>query len=334
MPQPFARYLFVVATLIAVLPAANLLADGDPLASWNDGASKRAIVAFVKKVTTEGSADYLPVPQRIAVFDHDGTLWSEQPMYVQVMFTLDRVKELAGQHPEWRHTQPFQGALEGDFAAIALSGQKGVIEIVTATHCGMTTDEFNLIVTAWLQKARHPQFQRPYTECVFQPMLELLRYLRAEGFQTYVVSGGETEFLRAFAEKTYGISPSHVIGSTFKTRYEINNGVPVIRRLPELNFFCDGQGKPVEIQRVIGTRPVFAIGNSDGDVEMLEYTTSGGGPRFGAIIHHTDADREAAYDRSSIVGRLDRALNQAPRHGWTVVSIKTDWKQVFPTPAK
>lgn len=329
MRKSFLRLIPATAILAVALPTAFVFAQDDPLVSWNDGGPKRAIIDFVTKVTKEGSADYLPIAQRIAVFDHDGTLWSEQPMYVQGAFTLDRVKSLAEQHPEWHQKQPFQSVLEGNFAAVAVTGEKGVIEIVTATHSGMSADEFSGIVTTWMASARHPKLQRPYVECVYQPMLELLRYLRSNGFQTYIVSGGGVEFIRTFAEKTYGIQPHQVIGSTIKTRCENHEGVPVIMRLPELNFLCDGSGKPVEIQRVIGARPVMAFGNSDGDVEMLEYTTSRSGPRFGAVIHHTDGERETAYDRFSLIGRLDRGLKEAPKHGWTVVSMKTDWKQVF-----
>lgn len=333
MTQPIRRICVAIGIFIALCQS-TVLAQDDPLASWNDGAPKQAILGFVAKVTKEGSADYLPISQRIAVFDHDGTLWSEHPMYVQAEFTVDRLKSLAEQHPEWRETQPFQSVLQGNFAAVALSGEKGIHQILAATHSGMTADEFSEIVTAWLAKAQHPQFRRPYVECVYQPMLELLNFLRSNAFQTFVVSGGGEEFIRTFSEKTYGIPPQQVIGSTMKTRYELRKGTGVIMRLPELNFLCDGPGKPVEIQQTIGARPVMGFGNSDGDFEMLEYVTGGGGPRFAAIIHHTDAKREAAYDRFSIVGRLDRGLKEAPGHGWTVVDMKADWKQIFPSSVK
>lgn len=321
--------LFFAMTAVASI-ARTVSGDDDPLESWNDSESKRAIVAFVSRVTKEGGPDYLPRAQRIAVFDNDGTLWSEQPMYVQGTFTFDRVKELADKHPEWRTTQPFQGILEANFAAVAMAGEKGAFEVVAATHGGMTTDEFSTIVTDWMTKARHPRFQRPYTECVYQPMLELMNFLRDNGFQTFIVSGGGIEFLRNFAEKAYGIAPHQVIGSTIKTRFEVRGGVPVVMRLPQVEFLCDGPGKPAAIDRSIGVRPVMAFGNSDGDFEMLEYTTSGKGPRFAAIIHHTDADREWAYDRNALVGRLDRGLKEAGGRGWSVVSMKSDWKQIFP----
>lgn len=324
------RTALIVVAIVSTMSMTKVFADEDPLESWNDVASKQAIVEFVTRVTKQGSADFLPTDQRIAVFDHDGTLWSEQPMYVQGAFTFDRVKSLAEQHPEWRQKQPFQGVLEENLAAVALAGEKGIVEIVTATHAGMTTDEFSKIVSNWLAKARHPQWKRPYVECVYLPMLELLTYLRANGFQTYIVSGGGAEFIRVFAEKTYGVTPQRVIGSTLKTRLEIHDGTPTIMRLPELNFLCDGSGKPVEIHRVIGSRPVMAFGNSDGDVEMLEYATTGAGPRFAGIIHHTDSERETAYDKFSIVGRLDRGLKQAAQRNWTIVNMKTDWKQIFP----
>jgi len=330
------RVLWLVIVSVALFSPfrlSGLSAADDPLLSWNEGQSKRAIVAFVTKVTREG-ADFLPVPQRIAVVDNDGTLWSEQPMYVQLAFALDRVKLLADRHPEWRQTQPFKGVLEGDLASVAATGEKGVMEVIGATHAGMTADEFSEIVSAWLETARHPRFHRPYTECVYQPMLELMKYLRDNGFQTYIVSGGGVEFIRVFAGKTYGVPPQQVIGSTIKTKYEVRDGVPVIVRLPELNFLCDKAGKPVELQRIIGTRPVMAFGNSDGDFEMLEYTTSGSGPRFGLIVHHTDAERESAYDRLSFFGRLDRGLKEGPKRGWTIVSMKDDWKQIFPETGK
>lgn len=315
-------------TLLALLKCLSVSAD-DPLPSWNERAAKQALVAFVNRVTLEGGPDYLAPSRRIAVFDHDGTLWSEQPMYVQMAFAIDRVKALADAHPEWREKQPFKGVLEENFAAVALAGEKGAMEIIAATHSGMTTDEFAETVRDWLAKARHPRFQRPYTECVYQPMLELLAYLRANGFQTYIVSGGGVEFIRVFAEKVYGVPPNQVIGSTIKTKYEVREGRSVIVRLSELDVLNDKAMKPVSIQQRIGLRPVMAFGNSDGDFEMLEYTTSGTGPRFGLLVHHTDAEREAAYDRASFFGRLDRGLKEGQQKGWNIVSTKDDWTHVF-----
>lgn len=312
--------------LLRLLPA---IAQ-EPLPAWNDTSTKRAITAFVERVTNPSSPDFVPAEERIAVFDNDGTLWSEQPMYVQLAFALDRVKALAPQHPEWRQTQPFQAALEGDFAALAASGEAGLLQLITATHAGMTTEEFSQIVQQWLETARHPTLQRPYTECVYQPMLELLEYLRAAGFKTYIVSGGGVEFLRPWAEKVYGIPPEQVVGSSIKVEYQLRDGQPVLVRLPAINFIDDKAGKPVGIHQQIGRRPILAGGNSDGDFEMLEYVTSGPGARLGVLIHHTDAAREVAYDRKSHFGRLDRGLTEAPARGWVVVDMQQDWRYVFP----
>ena len=300
------------------------------LPSWSDGAARDALVAFVKDVTTEGGPHYVPPAERIAVFDNDGTLWSEQPMYVQLAFAIDRVKALAPEHPEWRERQPFKGALDGDLAAVAATGVHGLLELVMATHAGMTTDEFAETVKRWLATARHPKWQRPYTECVFQPMLELLGYLRANGFETWIVSGGGIEFMRPWTQEVYGIPPERVVGSSIRTQYEMRASGPVLVRLPEMDFVDDGAGKPVGIHKFIGRRPIAAFGNSDGDLQMLQWTTSGAGRRLGLIVHHTDAEREAAYDRESPFGRLDEALDQAPQRGWVVVDMKRDWKTVFP----
>jgi len=301
----------------------------DPLPSWNDGSSKQSIIAFVTRVVTSGGRDFVPAPERIAVFDNDGTLWSEQPAYFQLLFALDRVKALAPRHPEWKVTQPFKAALEGDMKALAASGDKGLLELVMASHAGNTTEEFEAIVKDWLATARHPRFKRPYTELVYQPMLELLAYLRANGFKTYIVSGGGIEFMRPWTQAVYGVPPEQVIGSSIKVNYELRGGKPVLVRLPEINFIDDKAGKPVGIQYAIGRRPIAAFGNSDGDLQMLEWTSSGPGSRFGLIVHHDDAAREYAYDRKSHVGRLDRGLDQAPKRGWTVVSMQRDWKRVF-----
>src|SRR6185295_17729552 len=271
----------------------------DPLLSWNEGAAKKSIVDFVSRVTQEGGPDFVPPAERIATFDNDGTLWSEQPIYFQVAFALDRVKALAPQHPEWKQKQPFKAVLEGDMKAVAASGERGLLEIMAATHVGNTTEEFAAIVTDWIATAKHPKFNRPYTEMVYQPMLELLGYLRASGFKTFIVSGGGVEFMRPWVERVYGIPPEQVVGSRAKVKYEVRAGVPVLLRLPEVDHVDDKAGKPVGIHQVIGRRPIAAFGNSDGDFEMLEWATSGAGPRFGMIVHHTDAEREWAYDRAS-----------------------------------
>ena len=315
--------------LLLIASASSAFA-ADPLPSWHDTASKQAITAFVGKVTQEGSADFIPPAERVAVFDNDGTLWSEHPMYVQVRFALDRVKALAPQHPEWRRKQPFKKLLSTPREETVAVTERELMEIVMATHAGMTTTEFEQTVRDWLATARHPQTGRLYTEMVYQPMLEVLAFLRANGFQTHLVSGGGVEFMRVFAEQVYGVPPEQVIGSSIKTRYEVRDGQPVIVRLPELDFIDDKAGKPVGIHRHIGRRPVAAFGNSDGDFEMLEWTTSAAAGRFGLLVHHDDAAREAAYDRNSPIGRLDRGLDEASKRGWTVVSMKSDWKQIHP----
>ncbi|MDA0832663.1 MAG: HAD family hydrolase [Planctomycetota bacterium] len=305
-------------------------ADDDLLPSWNDTTPRQNILNFVARVTDETSPHFVPVEERIAVFDNDGTLWCEQPMYVQLSFALDRVKRLASEHPEWKTKQPFKAVLEGDMKAVAASGEKGLVELVMASHTGMTTDEFTAIVSNWMADAQHPKFKRPYTECVYQPMLELLEYLRSHGFKTYIVSGGGVEFMRPWALDVYGIPPEQVVGSTIKTTFDRRDGKPVLMRLPEIDFIDDKAGKPVAINKFIGRRPLMAFGNSDGDFEMLEWTTSGDGPRFGLLVHHTDADREYAYDRKSSIGRLDKGLDAAKPNSWTVVNMKDDWKTIFP----
>ena len=304
--------------------------QADALPSWNDGASKKAIVDFVSRVTQEGGPDFVPPAERIATFDNDGTLWAEQPIYFQLAFALDRVKALAPQHPEWKQKQPFKGVLEGDMKAVAASGERGLLEMMAATHVGNTTEEFEGIVRNWIASARHPKLERPYTELVYQPMLELLAYLRANGFKTFIVSGGGVEFMRPWVERVYGIPPEQVVGSRAKVKYQVRDGVPVLLRLPEIDLVDDKAGKPVGIHQVIGRRPIAAFGNSDGDFEMLEWTTSGPGPRFGLIVHHTDAEREWAYDRTSHIGQLARGLDEAPKRGWVVVDMKQDWKVIYP----
>jgi hypothetical protein len=287
-------------------------------------------VAFVEKVTKEGSPDFVPVAERIATFDNDGTLWCEQPFYFQGLFIFDRIKTLAKQHPEWEQKEPYASVLKGDLKGALSGGEKALMEMLMATHAGMTSDEFGQIVAQWLATARHPKFNRPYTELVYQPMLELLAYLRTNDFKTFIVSGGGVEFMRVFAEKTYGVPPEQVVGSSIKTKFELRDGKPEIVRLPAIDFIDDGPGKPVGIAKFIGRRPTMAFGNSDGDLQMLQYTTGSPGPRFGLIVHHTDADREYAYDRASIVGKLDKALEQAQANGWIVVNMKDDWATVFP----
>jgi len=303
-------------------------ATDDPLPSWNETASKQAITAFVARTTTRGS-DYIAPPDRIAVFDNDGTLWGEQPLYFQLQFAIDRVTALAPAHPEWATTEPFASLLKGNTTAALAGGMHAVANIVAATHAGVTTEEFDRIVSEWLATARHPRFKRPYTELVYQPMLELLAYLRANGFKTFIVSGGGVEFLRAFAERVYGIPPEQVVGSRMKMTLETREGRAVLVKLAEIDFVDDGPGKPVGIETAIGRRPVAAFGNSDGDLQMLEWTSAGTGARFCLYVHHTDPAREWAYDRDSSVGRLDKGLEAAKARGWTVVDMKTDWKRVF-----
>ena len=322
------------ALLLALGLAAPAAPAAEALPSWNDGAAKARIVAFVQGVTDPRSRSYVPPAERIAVFDNDGTLWSEQPAYFQLAFAIDRVKALASQHPEWKNKQPFQGVLEGDLKAVAATGERGLMELVMATHAGSTTEEFAASVRQWVKTARHPTLKRPYTELVFQPMLELLAYLRANGFKTYIVSGGGIEFMRVFAEEVYGVPPEQVIGSTIATKYELRDGKPVIVREPKLDFIDDKAGKPLAINKFIGRRPIAAFGNSDGDFEMLEWTTAGAGPRLAAIVHHDDAAREFAYDRDSHVGKLRRGLDEGPQRGWLILSIKNDWNAVYPAPKR
>lgn len=305
-------------------------AQTDPLPSWNDTPAKQAIIEFVGRVTVVGSADFVAPSDRIATFDNDGTLWVEQPMYVQIAFALDRVRALAPMHPEWKEKQPFKAALEGDMTVLAESGERGLVEIAMVTHAGMTAGEFSSIVTDWLAIARDPYFKRRHTELVYQPMLELMAYLRANGFKTFIVSGGGVEFMRPWAENIYGVPPEQVVGSSIKTEFVMRDGIPTLIRLPAVNFINDKAGKPVGINQYIGRRPIAVFGNSDGDLEMLQWTTLADGVRFGMLIHHTDAEREYAYDRHSRFGRLDVALDLATTSRWTVVDMKRDWKVIFP----
>jgi phosphoglycolate phosphatase-like HAD superfamily hydrolase len=299
-----------------------------PLPSWNEGSTKQSIVNFVRGVTAAGDPRFVKPEERIAVFDNDGTLWSEMPFYFQFAFVLDRMKAMAPQHPEWKDTPLYAAVLADDMKTIAAGGIKGLLELAAITHAGMNTDEFSQIVADWIASARHPKFNRPYTDVIYQPMLELLAYLRANGFKTFIVSGGGVEFMRVFAEKVYGIPPEQVIGSSIVTKFEMVAGVPVLARLPELNFMDDNVGKPVGINMHIGRRPIAAFGNSDGDLQMLQWSTASTGPRFGLLVHHTDPVREYAYEASSM-GKLDVALIEAAARGWTVVDMKNDWNRVF-----
>ncbi|MDM9630663.1 HAD family hydrolase [Robiginitalea aurantiaca] len=302
----------------------------DPLPSWNDGASKSAIIAFVEKVTTEGNPSFVPVQDRIATFDNDGTLWSEQPMYFQLAFAIDRVKGMAPDHPEWSNKQPFKALLEGDMETVLSEGEAGLIKLVMASHSGMTEEEFKQSVMDWLKTARHPKTNQAYTSMVYQPMLELLEYLRANDFKTFIVSGGGIDFMRPWTEMVYGIPPYQVIGSSIKSEFDYNEGNPVLRKLPEINFIDDKEGKPVGINQHIGKKPIFAAGNSDGDLQMLQYTSSNTKGAFMLYVHHTDADREWAYDRESHIGKLDKGLDQATANGWTVVDMAEEWKVIYP----
>ena len=313
---------------IAILLAgATLTAQAaDPLPSWNETPAKQALLGFVADVDKAA----IPAAERIAVFDNDGTLWAEQPMYFQAFFIFDRIKALAPQHPEWAEQEPFASVLKGDVKAALAGGEKALMEMAMATHADMTTEAFAQIVKDWITTARHPTTGKPYTEMVYQPMLEALAYLRANGFKTFIVSGGGIEFMRPWAEQVYGIPPEQVIGSSIKTKFELRDGKPVLARLPELNFLDDKAGKPVAINQHIGRRPLAAFGNSDGDLQMLQWTAAGEGPRFCLYVHHTDGEREWAYDRASHIGKLDQGLDEAQARGWTVVGMRDDWARVFP----
>jgi len=323
------KTLILSLTLFLTACASNK-STVDPMPSWNEGSSKQRIVEFVSSVTDTNSADFVPQGKRIATFDNDGTLWSEKPTYFQLMFILDRIKIMASEHPEWKTTQPFQAVLENDMAAVKAAGEHGLLEMAMATHSGMTTDEFEVIVKDWLATARHPATGEAYNAMVYQPMLELLDYLRANGFKVFIVSGGGMEFMRPWTEAVYGIPPDQVVGSSIETQYELRDGKPVLVRLPELHFIDDNVTKPVAINRFIGQRPILAGGNSDGDFEMLKWTTAGNGKRLGLIVHHTDAKREWAYDRESSEGRLVRGLDEADKNGWLLVDMANDWNVIYP----
>jgi len=336
MADSISRRVFIAfaAVALATTRPPVSFAQTDPLRSWNDGPSKQAIVKFVSGAVQRGGPAYIAPADRIAVFDNDGTLWAEQPIYFQFAFSLDRVKALAPQHPEWKTTQPFQAVLEGDMRALGASGQRGLADIVIATTTGVTTEEYARLVSEWLRTARHPRFKVAYPDLVYEPMLELLAYLRGNSFKTFIVSGGDTDFMRTFALRAYGIPPEQVVGSTVETVFEANDGKYSLLRQPKMDFIDDGPGKPVGINKFIGRRPVFTFGNSDGDHQMLQWTAAGTGPRFMGIVHHTDAEREFAYDRQSSIGRLDKALDEAAEKGWTVVDMKSEWRRVFKGAAK
>jgi len=318
--------LAVFVTSCAAVPSQ----PPDPLASWNNTGPKKAIIAFVERVTTPGSPDFVPAAERVATFDNDGTLWAEQPMYFQLQFALDRVQALAPLHPEWKDTEPFKHVVAGDMDAFLAGGEKALMTAVAVAHSGVTTEEFEKVAKDWIATARHPRTGRPYTQMVFQPMLELLAYLRAHEFKTYIVSGGGVEFMRAFAQQAYGIPPEQVIGSQGVLKFEMLDGKPVLVKMPEVQFVDDREGKARAIQALIGRRPLAAFGNSDGDLEMLQWTAAGPGARLVLLVHHTDAEREWAYDRESHIGKLDKAWDEASAKGWTIVSMKDDWTSIFP----
>lgn len=315
--------------LIYALSALSLLA-GDPLPSWNDGPSKKAIIGFVEKVTKEGSDEYVKPEDRIAVFDNDGTLWTEQPVYFQAFFAIDRLKAMSKDHPEWKDKEPYASLIKGDVEAALAAGKEKVLGAIVEAHVGMEQEEFNNITAEWLKTAKHPKTGKLYTQMVYQPMLEVLDYLRANGFKTFIVSGGGIDFIRVFSQEAYGIPPEQVVGTSIELKYEVKNGKPVISRLGKIDFIDDGPGKPVGIQRHIGKRPIMAFGNSDGDFQMLEWTTSGEGARFGGIVHHTDDEREFKYDRESHIGKLDKGLDAAQDQNWAVFDMKKEWKTVYP----
>jgi len=323
------RILALICAISLSACAATAQSAG-PLPSWNDTESKKAIVAFVEKVTRGGSPDFVSPGERIAIFDNDGTLWAEQPIYFQLAFAIDRVKALAPQHPEWKTQEPFASLLKGDLKGALAGGEPAMMQLILATHAGMTTDEFEQIVRDWLATARHPKTGRLYTEMVYQPMLELLAYLRANGFRIFIVSGGGVDFMRVFSERVYGIPPEQVVGSMGKVQFQLRDGNPVLIKLPEIQFVDDKEGKPEGIHQFIGRRPIAAFGNSDGDLQMLQWTCAGAGARFCLYVHHTDAEREWAYDRKSAVGRLDKGLDEAAQRGWTIVDMRNDWKTIFP----
>ena len=321
----YLRFILAFSLVLTQQVVAN-----DPLPSWHNNPSKKAIISFVEQVTKPGSTSYVPVNDRIATFDNDGTLWPEQPIYFQLYFALERIKQLAPKNPQWKTQEPFASLLKGDITAALAGGEHAILEIVKVSHAGMTTDEFNQAVKQWVKAAKHPETNKLFTEMVYQPMLEVLAYLRANEFKTYIVSGGGISFMRAWSEQVYGIAPEQVIGSSMKTEFKLTNDKPQIIRLPEIAFINDKAGKPIAINQHIGKRPIAAFGNSDGDLQMLQWTTAGKGPRFALYVHHTDDKREWAYDRDSHIGRFDKGLDEASKKGWTVVDMKKDWKVIYP----
>ena len=322
--------LYILLVSSNIIHAQSNQKNIDPLPSWNEGVSKKSITDFVTKTTQDGNKEFIPVTDRIACFDNDGTLWTEQPMYFQLAFAIDRIKAMAPEHPEWKTTQPFQALLEGDMKTVMAGGEKALLQIVMTTHAGMTTEEFSKTVKDWMATAKHPKTGKHYNEMIYQPMVELLNYLRSNGYKTFIVSGGGVDFMRPWAEQAYGIPPYQVIGSSGKVKYEIINGNPVLTKLPEINFIDDKEGKPVGIHQYIGKRPVFTAGNSDGDYAMLQYTSSSSEPHFGMIVHHTDSVREWTYDRKSHIGNLEKGLDDAPKYNWLIVDMKSDWKIIYP----
>jgi hypothetical protein len=333
MRRALCRYICIGAIALAgsFVSERPALSQTDPLPSWNEGAPKKAIIDFVARVTTPGSPDFVPEPERIATFDNDGTLWCEMPFYFQMAFAFDRIRAIAPQHPEWKTKEPFRSLLKGDVATAAKAGEKGILSVVAATHSGMTVPEFERTVLDWLKTARHPRFNLPYDELVYQPMLEVMQYLRANGFKTFIVSGGGIDFMRPWTERVYAIPPEQVVGSSGVTQFRLNkDGKGELVKTDKIDFIDDGPGKPIGIYRNIGRQPIIAFGNSDGDLQMLQYTTSGSGARLGLYVHHDDAEREYAYDRKSRIGKLDKGLDEAPKWGWPVISMKRDWKVIFP----
>ena len=328
--RPALKVAGAFVLLSALAHMTTIAQPADPLPSWHASASKKSIVDFVTRVTTKSSPQFVSPAERIATFDNDGTLWAEQPIYFQLAFAIDRVKSLAPKHPEWKDEDPFKSLLAGDMKSVLAGGEHALLEIVMAAHANMTPEEFERVAVDWFAIARHPSTGRPYSEMVYQPMLELLAYLRGNGFKTFIVSGGGIEFMRAFTERIYGVPPEQVIGSTGKLKFELRNGMPTLFKLPAVDFVDDREGKPIAIHRHIGRRPIAAFGNSDGDLQMLQWTCAGGGARFCAFIHHTDAKREWAYDRKSSIGHFDQGLDEAKAKGWTVVDMQADWRTIYP----
>lgn len=325
--KKFALLFFTITLVSCTKPVLEI---SDPLPSWNDGSVKQSIMDYVKGVTNKSGQDFVKPDDRIAVFDNDGTLWSEQPYYFQLQFALDRVKATASDHPEWNEDPLFKAVLDNDINKVLSFGEHGLLKLVMATHAGMTTEEFSKIVKDWINTAKHPRTNKLYKEMVFQPMLELLDYLRGNGFKTYIVSGGGIDFMRPWTEEVYGIPAEQVVGSSGKVKFELRNGQPVLIKLPEINFIDDKEGKPVGIHQFIGKRPVAAFGNSDGDLQMLQWTDAGKGRKLMLYVHHTDAEREWAYDRESHIGRLDKGLDEANEKGWLVADMKNDWNKIYP----